>query len=199
MDPENINAYSILSSVYVQNGDTDKALELVNKALSLIPSASEKGGDLYPEAQLYFVKAMVHTELKEYDQSIEYLKKSIRMDPNLASPYLEMADVYRKMGKIKESDKALENWFEKAKPPITSKEFNDLGIAYYFKGDNIKALENMNKSINLEPGIPKAYFDRALIYIKIGKKDLAKADLKKVVKIDKGVDRVNAEELLVTL
>ena len=46
-------------------------------------------------------------------------------------------------------------------------------------GEYDLAVEDLSKAIEINPGHGKAYFNRASVYEKLGKSDLAEKDLKK--------------------
>ena len=201
MDPGNINAYAILAGVCVQSGDVEEASKLIDEALKTVPESPRENLNLYPQhkAQMFYLRGLIYTDLEQYDNSLKSLKKAIEMNPEASPPYLEMADIYRKVGDKEKAEKALKLWFKKTQSPKTSREYNNYGIAYHFANKPDESIKCFEKAISMEPGIPKPYSDRAKLYIELGEIELARKDLRKVIDIDRGVDREDAINLLKTL
>lgn len=65
--------------------------------------------DQYPNfAPAYLWKSSVHACVSQYDQAIESAKKSIELEPKSAIPKLNLAWVYAVAGRIKDSEKLLD-------------------------------------------------------------------------------------------
>lgn len=62
--------------------------------------------------------------------------------------------------------------------------FRKRGWSHHKLGDNEKALADLNKSIEMKGGNSASYKDRASVYKKLGKPDLADADLAKAKQLD---------------
>lgn len=59
-----------------------------------------------------------------------------------------------------------------------------MGVCYYKCGEYDKAIERYNAILELRPKTTDAYFQRAVVELEQGKKELAKADLEKAISLD---------------
>ncbi len=86
-----------------------------------------------------------------HSQSVEYFKKAIELDPDLASAYNGLGGAYKIIGKI---DDAISCWEKslKLKPNYDFPVYN-LGMAYYEKGDKAQALRYFKKYLALKANI----------------------------------------------
>lgn len=128
-------------------------------------------------------------KLGRYKDAIERLKPLV-IENNFEAKIL-LANAYFHTGNYDESKKLLdENWEQiiKEKKPD---EIALRGIIYFHQGDKEKAIETLNKSIEIEPdNIPA---NNGLSRIYAAKGDTEKAE-KYLEKIQKSFDKVTAEE-----
>lgn len=75
----------ILGSCYSQQGNYEKAIELFKTGLKASPANSE----------LHLNIAVTYSKLKRNDEAIHHLKESIKSNPEYASPYLFLAELFR--------------------------------------------------------------------------------------------------------
>ena len=61
--------------------------------------------------------------------------------------------------------------------------------------DYQKAVSDYTQAISLKPDYDRAYFNRGMVYKKLGKKDGAIADFKKVLEISKDEELRKASEI----
>ena len=86
LDPSDVYAIENMGYAYRRLGQFDKSLELVDKAIRLSPRD--------PELPTWYAdKASAHLALKQYDQAIEWARRSIAIRPNngFAHSYLVVA------------------------------------------------------------------------------------------------------------
>ena len=69
------------------------------------------------------------------------------------------------------------------KSPNKARPHNDLGLAYFKKGDYDPALEHYNRAIELDGTIEEAYNNRGVVYTKRGQDELALEDFNKAISI----------------
>lgn len=121
--------------------------------------------------------ATVLDELGRVDESLQYLHKIIRLQPDFIGGYVNMGFQYTRLKRYKEAiqyfDKALT--IEKDEP-LT---LNNRGLARYHLKDYKGALADINKSISLYPANSYAFKNRALVYLALNQKEKACPDLTK--------------------
>jgi tetratricopeptide (TPR) repeat protein len=101
----------------------------------------------------YFKFASFRFEKGDLDGAIEYLNRSIEIDPSYGNAFLLRAEAYFKMERYRETVTDLESAFEieKAKNAFYSKYFLMASKAYFSLDDVRKAYEFLNSSIDAAP------------------------------------------------
>ncbi len=95
-DNQNISAINNLGDLYYETKNIDEAVKLFNMAISINP--------LHPEA--YHHLGVINREIfKDYELSVLYLKKALRIHPNYILNSFQLAMTYKEMG---ETSKAVE-------------------------------------------------------------------------------------------
>ena len=96
LDPNSANAVAALGDTYAVLGQHEKAIEFMDKAIRLSPH----------DPALFFwyaTKSWAYFELKQYDQAIEWARRSIAINPNYASPYGILASALASTGHFSEA------------------------------------------------------------------------------------------------
>lgn len=96
----NDNAIYTLASIYMKEGDKEKALSLYEERLKVYPYASG----------YYSAYANTLLNMQRYDKALEVAKEQQKLTPFEAPVYILKANIYKEKG---EKDKAIEN-YEKA-------------------------------------------------------------------------------------
>ncbi len=118
-------------------------------------------GDLDAEAEFYFVEAMRHLMLEDYDKAKKYFEKVLEIKPDLPAANYKIADLYLMQGKPRDA-------LPYAKKAL---EFDDQNKAYYlllariyeFEQDFQKAANTLKTLLVKVKGAEEHYFDLALI------------------------------------
>ena len=203
-------AYSDLIKV-VENINTNKeALLLFKKVKSILHTEKEK--NLYIlEPEEYFKNFHPSPEdiERELDMTINDVKVNTRFGPNYAKELNKAAHNFYKQG-------LFEQGISSAKEAIRNNQIqnlnidineniliylNTLAIGYFYIGDYDKALDTINKCIDMDENInslnSEHYTNRAKINIKLNQIEKAIEDCKKVLELDSACEE--AEELLKSL
>ena len=161
----------IIATMYEQAKDYKKAIEYYTIANN--KNMSEK---------VYQKISNCHYRLGNYEEALANINQALNMDSTDVNFLAQKANIYYENGDAKaavfEWDKVL------AMQP-------EYGFGYYrrgwFKelsGDLEGGLEDLSMAIVLEPKEPYFYETRGDLYVKLGKRDLAEADFKKVIEIE---------------
>jgi tetratricopeptide (TPR) repeat protein len=140
IDPKFAMAYARLGSVYAELGESDLAAEDMRKAYQLQDRASDQEkffvtlaydfrvtGNLeraqqtcalwaqaYPrEANVHGLLSTIYLITGKYENSIEEARKAIQLDPDLNMAYSNLADDYRNLDRLSDSEKVLEDASER--------------------------------------------------------------------------------------
>ena len=160
-----------IATLYEQATDYNKAIEYYTIANS--KNMSEK---------MYQNISKCHYKLGNYDEALANINQALNMDSTNVGFLAQKADICYENGDAKaavsEWDKVL------AMQP-------EYGYGYYrrgwykeLSGDLDGGLEDLSMSIVLEPEESYFYGTRGDLYVKLGKRDLAEADFKKVIEIE---------------
>jgi adenylate cyclase len=109
LDPTNVNAYEGIGTANLYLGEFEKSLEFYDKAIRLSPHD--------PALQFWYGgKASAYFALKQYDQAIEWARRSIATKPNNPYAYLMLIAALALTGHEAEAHETLEQYL--ALPPI---------------------------------------------------------------------------------
>ena len=173
IDPQNIRIHKSLALVYLRSNKLSEAEKTYNFILNLAPSDYESHfflGTIYEEQgkryeaiekfkaalqfnpeyndalnSLGYLYAEESIKLKEAE---EMLKKALTHEPNNGAYIDSLGWIYFKQGRIKEAIQELEQAIGVLPDPVI---YEHLGDAYLKEGNLIKARENWQKSLEIDP------------------------------------------------
>lgn len=164
-------------SVYSTLGRSTFALEDLNRAITL------GLGNRSNLAQAYIVRANIHNQLGNYNESIEDVNASLDLSVSASNSdaWTIRGISYLNQGVYKS---ALED-FE-----ISIRIEPDNPANHFYKAATLRklqqyqeAIEGFNLAIDLDPDYDWAYFHRGLVYQEIGDLNSASTDLKKALEV----------------
>ena len=122
----------------IKSGDHDRAIDELKKLLEENP---------YPE--VYNAVGFVYAQKGKFKEAVKYYQKGLKLNPKAGYIYSNLAFAYFKLNKWDLAEKIL----KKALSIEEKFEYYDqLSRVYLMKGDMDRALEAVNKSIQLNPG-----------------------------------------------
>ena len=161
----------IIATMYDQAKNYNKAIEYYSIANN--KNMSEK---------VYQKISNCHFRLGNYEEALANINQALNMDSTDVNFLAQKANIYYENGNAKA---AVAEWDK----VLTMQP--EYGFGYYrrgwFKelsGDLEGGLEDLSMAIVLEPKEPYFYETRGDLYAKLGKRDLAEADFKKVIEIE---------------
>lgn len=126
---------------YHMQGDFQNAISLYDQSI-----------DVYPTAEAYTFRGWAFRFLGRIDDAIAECRKAIAVDPAFGNPYNDIGSYLMSKGEL---DAAVE-WFEKAKtaPRYEPRHypFMNLGRLYAAKGMVLRAIEEFEGALAIEPG-----------------------------------------------
>jgi len=144
----------------------------------------EKVATLRPDLapQLYPRLARIYGAEKNTEKALEYLQKSIEVDPNNQQMRIVAATAAMDAGM---TDKALVflAGIDDSKVPNGDAYF-DIAVAFLRKSDSENAVNFFTKAVTKDPKIVEAYYWRGIAYVQQQKLVEAKADMKKVLELE---------------
>ena len=161
---------------------TDKAAVAKNRAAKRKKVAAEKK---QPQSAMEWhdqaVALWKNGKYSNPSKAINYLGRSIQMDPNLADAYNNRGNAYRE---LKQYPNALQDYNKAIQlNPNFAKAYNNRGNIYFDQKNYQQAITNYNKSIALNPNYSIGYLNRGLAYHHQKKTAQACQDFKKACEL----------------
>jgi len=156
---ERSKIHADLSANYLQRGQTDVAIEEINKSLEL--DKNNKSAN--------YIMALIQIKLRKPEKSEAYFKKAIKQPDPLASAQHDYANLLCRNGEYKKAEdlykELLGNVLYKARARLLS----NVG-ACFFKQEKYREAENaMRQSLRINPNSPDALLQMARISFKNAK------------------------------
>lgn len=151
-----------LGAIYLENNRPKDAIPYLKNAIAAKPDRTPA---YYNLAQAYFASGNGTNAIKTYQQIM-------KMEPNNALPVYKIGATYGKV--MNDMDNAIV-WMKKAieMDPRQVMYYEDLGVAYGFKGDVTMAINTFKKGLELDPNYAAFYRNLAASYSNIGDKQQA--------------------------
>lgn len=161
----------LLESIYEKSHEWEKA----------IAEYDALEGEYGKDDVLYYHKAMCYDELGFTQKAISEINKAIEISPDEES-YDLLGRIYRNAGMY---DRAIET-FDKVIEllPTNAYGYYAKGWCYELAGDGTKALALYNQGIDLDNDYAYIFVSRGSLLLKMGEKEQAEADFKKVIQLD---------------
>ena len=164
-------AYNELSLELTDQGDYDKAIEYLDKAIELDPNY----------ANAYYNRARNHDRKYYYEDAISDYSRAIELDPEFAWAYVNRGWVYSAMG---DYDQAIRNYTKGIElDPSDKLAFYDRGDIYLYQGNYELAVDDYTKAINIDPDYKEALFNRAIAYAELDQSTDAIKDLERAIEL----------------
>ncbi len=123
--------------------DFSGAIELYTKSLEACPTA-----------EAYTFRGWAYSELGRIDDAIAECKCAIETDPSFGNPYNDIGAYLIAMGEL---DEAV-GWLDRAKQAERYEPrhfpYMNLGRVYALKGMMLRAIEEFEKALEIQPGEP---------------------------------------------
>ncbi len=158
---------------HLQQGDPTSALRELLEA--------EKYNPEDPEIQ-YFLGA-AYSSKSLYSQAIEHFQKTLALNPKFTDARKAIGDTYLSMG---EWNKAIQEYEIVLRDILYLKPFfvwNNLGWAYYKKGDLPQAIDTFRRAVTLKPDFGLAYYNLGLASRDAGNIEEAKKAFQEVMRL----------------
>ena len=130
----------LLGSLYVEDNNNDKAIEILKKSIAVDP---EHDGSLNTLGYLYA------EEGKNLDEAQDLIKCAIELSPDNGAYLDSLGWVYYKKGMYEEAAQALLNADKVMKDPVI---YDHLGDVYIKMNKTDEAIKYWQSSLELDPG-----------------------------------------------
>jgi tetratricopeptide (TPR) repeat protein len=150
------HAYYNRGVAYMNEGNSDKALEDFNKTIELKPAYT----------QAYVNKGNILRDQDKHDEAINAYNKALELNANLPIAYFNRGTLYMNEGK---NEEAL-NDFNKAIELNSQyyKAYSNRGIVYFNQQKYAEAINDYTSAIDIKNDYYEAYFNRGMAEYSIG-------------------------------
>jgi tetratricopeptide (TPR) repeat protein len=182
LDPDYAVAWETKGYLYAIINNLDRAMGYLKKALQ----CGEK------KADIWVTLGIIHSAELRLEDAISAYENALTIDPKNVNSLNNQGLAFQLLSQLREGrdntemlEKAV-NCFERAlaidpnKPEI----WNNYGVVLGFLGRYKSSLWAIDKAILLAPKYANAYFNRARVYLQIGERNKALAQLKAAVDMD---------------
>jgi type IV pilus biogenesis/stability protein PilW len=161
-----------MGSNYLNKGNIELAMFELNKAARLIPK----------DADVHFAIGTVHLLREEPELAVEEFLKTTEFNKNHADGYNNLGYAYLKLGRWDEAIESCQRALEEVSYDTPERAMTIIGWAYYKKGEPTRALDMLQRSLNIKNNQPDTENRVATIYLEEGRLDKARIILLDLVK-----------------
>jgi Tfp pilus assembly protein PilF len=166
-----------LGTNYLHQGDATSALRELYEAEKLNPK----------DPQVQHALGMALSAKGKYSEALEHYRKALELDPKYTEVHNTMGATFLEMGKW---DDAIQEFKLVLNDILYLTPFfvhNNLGWAYYKKGDLNSAIENYRKALGMKPDFGLAHYNLGLAYRDRKQPDLAIGSLRQATVLVPGL------------
>ncbi len=167
--PDYTPGYLTRSQMYLEQGDTIRAMADLDKAIEIDPYT----------AQSFSVRGLLYLQQKEYNKALADLDEAIRLDPYFTGNYINRGLVKYHLNDLRGAMADYDRVIEMDANNLIAR-FNR-GLLRAQVGDNNRAISDFDKVLELDPNNTIAYLNRAILKNEIGDKTGALNDLNLVL------------------
>ncbi|MGZ3931377.1 MAG: tetratricopeptide repeat protein [Bacteroidia bacterium] len=148
LDSTKAEHYITLADVYFASNKTRYSKEMLEAAVKKFPENTEA---LLKLAELYFL-------VKQYENSIAYINKALKIDENIAKAYYLKGSVYKELGDTTKAISSMVTAVEQDNKYFNA--FLDLGILYASR-KNPLAFEYYDNALRIKPNDENVLYAKA--------------------------------------
>jgi tetratricopeptide (TPR) repeat protein len=157
MQPRHMEALGKLAALSIQNGNPQRAIELLDKALLLDPS----------NAINYCNRGAACERLRQWDAALGNFDRAIALKPDLAQAHSNRANVLRELQRWQDALSGYERAI--ALQPTYVNAHNNRGKLLMEFGEFEKALASYGVAVALKPDFADGHYNRAILFGKMGR------------------------------
>jgi len=156
-----------MGSNYLSKGNIELALFELTKASRLIPM----------DPDVHFALGTVHLLREEPELALEEFLRTVELDRKHADGYNNLGYAYMKLGRWDEAIESCQKALAEVSYDTPERAMTIIGWAYYKKGESARALDMLNRALNVKDNQPDTENRIATIYLEEGRLDKAKVIL----------------------
>jgi tetratricopeptide (TPR) repeat protein len=206
---DNFIALANLGQYELEQGHTDRAIDLNRQSIQLMPNFATAYGQLgmalckagHPDEGIHDLRqalqmdpklGQTHADLADalaqtgqYDEAIMEYQEAIRLEPDNLDACDRMGVALESAGRLDDAVACLENAVRLYPGFIDAR--NNLGLAFEDQGRLDQALAEYQEALRLDPAFARGHFNLGMILKKQGRLDEAIAQFQQGVKLDPSI------------
>ena len=153
-DKQRAGAHFRLGSHYLQQGDSSSALRELLEGEKLDPR----------DANIQFALGWAYAAKGRYPQALEHHQQVLRLDPQFTEAYNAIGSINLELGKWDDAIGAFDHALKDVLYLTPFYVLNNMGWAYFKKGDRPKAIDCFKKALDMKPDFGLAHYNLGLAY-----------------------------------
>jgi tetratricopeptide (TPR) repeat protein len=171
--------HAFLSSLYRKAKDYPRAIQAMERVIGLDPKSDEA----------HFQLGALYDESKSKDKSIASMKKAIEINPKNAAALNYLGYTWAEMGvQLDEAEDLIARALKLS--PNDGFYIDSLGWVYYQRGDYTRAVEQLERAVEITVDDPTIIEHLADAYEKVGRPDRALTRYREALKRTKEGDQI---------
>jgi tetratricopeptide (TPR) repeat protein len=167
-----------------KSGKIQAAIDLWQQILGIAKYQSNKEGQT---GAYFYLSYLYGQNAIDYEKSIAFSNKAIKIKPDFHEAYYNMGVVYAKLG---EHQQALEAYQKAIKiKPDKYETYNNMGVVYAKLGKHQQALEAYQKAVEIKPDKYETYYNMGNAYDAMKNFDKAIDNYNTAIKINPSIGK----------
>lgn len=159
--PDHAQALNLLGSIYLREGNTQKAAELLSRAVQKDPAFAIAHGNLGTALQI----------LNHPAKALDCFNRALELKPSMAVAHANKGNLLQKLGQI---DAALSSYTQaNTLDPDYAPAFVNKGLLQIKLGRFNEAVHSLKKALSINPNIPSAWLNKGVALQELGQIDEA--------------------------
>jgi protein O-GlcNAc transferase len=187
LKPDIHAAYSNIAAIYLDQGQFDKAEDVLRRVTTLAPNFTEgfinlavlyirtrqpdkaitavdRALEINPDSfAAHFNKGEALTQKQDFKAALESYKRAVYLRPDMINFKLTLGVAYSRAG---ERDSAQKVFEELTNTPLAADAYRNLGTLYSDEGRLDQAILSFERAVQLKSSFPDAYQDLGVAYLK---------------------------------
>ncbi len=166
LDPQHARALNNRATILLATGNVFEAIKDYNQAIALQPL----------DARLYANRAKARERMKLYDAALEDCQTALRLESDNDEWHFLAGVILYETGHFAEAEAKLNQAIELRGQDLLATYFYRRALIYHHQNKLQQALQDYSQTIELNPAQAEAFYNRALVQVRMGQMNAACED-----------------------